>query len=99
MPTKFSSFHEHMELTLPVIDDVMRDEAVVLIKPQFEAGRERISKGVVRDKAVHVDVLESMTSFIHDNTGFKVASFTHSDSNTNYGINDIVNNAHEILGR
>ena len=106
-----------LRLILPVIDDVVRDEAVVLIKPQFEAGRDRISKGVVRDKAIHVDVLEGMMNFIHDNTGFNVAGLTHSPirgpegnieflcylthSNTpnNYDIDDIVNNAHKILGR
>ena len=106
-----------MELTLPVLDDIVRDEAVVLIKPQFEAGRERISKGVVRDKNIHVDVLDGMMNFIRDNTSFTVAGLTHSpirgpegnieflcylthsDTPTNYDIDDIVNNAHEILGR
>ena len=106
-----------LRLILPVIDDVVRDEAVVLIKPQFEAGRERISKGVVRDKAIHVDVLCDMMDFIHEHTAFNIAGLTHSpirgpegnieflcylthsDSHTNYYIDDIVNNAHEILGR
>ena len=35
-------------------------EAVCLIKPQFEAGKDKVGKkGVVRDPAVHVEVLES----------------------------------------
>ena len=67
-----------LRLILPVMDECVKDEAVVLIKPQFEAGRERISKGVVRDKAVHVEVLESMTRFIRENTGFSVAGLTYS---------------------
>ena len=67
-----------LRLILPVMDECVKDEAVVLIKPQFEAGRERISKGVVRDKAVHVEVLESMTRFIRENTRFSIAGLTYS---------------------
>lgn len=34
-------------------------EVVCLIKPQFEAGREKVGKkGVVRDKSVHEEVIE-----------------------------------------
>ena len=67
-----------LKLILPVLDDVIRDEAVVLIKPQFEAGRERISKGVVRDRAVHTEILRDMMRFIDEDTGFCVAGLTHS---------------------
>ncbi|MBQ9433467.1 MAG: TlyA family RNA methyltransferase [Synergistaceae bacterium] len=67
-----------LRLILPVMDDCVKDGAVVLIKPQFEAGRERISKGVVRDKAVHVEVLEGVTGFIHEHTGFSIAGLTYS---------------------
>ena len=35
---------------------------VALVKPQFEAGKGRTDKGVVRDPAVHRDVLEAATS-------------------------------------
>ena len=39
-------------------------QAVCLIKPQFEAGREKVGKkGVVRDKAVHEDVVETIWLF------------------------------------
>ncbi|MCI8512889.1 MAG: TlyA family RNA methyltransferase [Lachnospiraceae bacterium] len=39
-------------------------ELVCLIKPQFEAGREKVGKkGVVRDKAVHLEVIETVASF------------------------------------
>jgi len=38
---------------------------LVLIKPQFEAGRERVGKGgVVRDPAVHTDVLEQVAEWL-----------------------------------
>ena len=45
---------------------LLKDNAqlVCLIKPQFEAGREEVGKkGVVRDKAVHLSVIESVLSF------------------------------------
>ena len=38
---------------------------LVLVKPQFEAGRERVGKGgVVRDPAVHADVLERVADWL-----------------------------------
>jgi 23S rRNA (cytidine1920-2'-O)/16S rRNA (cytidine1409-2'-O)-methyltransferase len=40
---------------------------LVLVKPQFEAGRERVGKGgVVRDPAVHADVLERVGRWLQD---------------------------------
>ena len=39
-------------------------EVVALIKPQFEAGREKVGKkGVVRDPAVHREVIEMVTAY------------------------------------
>ena len=67
-----------LRLILPVLDDVVSGEAVVLIKPQFEAGRDRISKGVVRDKAIHIDVLSEILGFIDEHTSFTVEGLTHS---------------------
>ena len=49
---------------LPAIYNYMADEAqaVVLVKPQFEAGREQVGKkGVVRDPQVHVQVIRAVT--------------------------------------
>jgi len=48
---------------LPAVRGILADEAVclALIKPQFEAGKGRIGKkGVVRDPAVHRDVLDAV---------------------------------------
>ena len=67
-----------LRLILPVLDDVADGEAVVLIKPQFEAGREKISRGVVKDKAIHVEVVEGILSFIREETRFNVAGLTYS---------------------
>ena len=48
---------------LPVMRNLLRDggQAVCLIKPQFEAGRENVGKkGVVRDRSVHVAVVKKI---------------------------------------
>ena len=53
-------------------------EVVCLIKPQFEAGREKVGKkGVVRDKSVHMDVIEMVTSFAKE-IGFKPIKLDYS---------------------
>lgn len=65
---------------LPVMHTLLKEgaEAVCLIKPQFEAGREKVGKkGVVRDPAVHKEVLENMISFI-PTVGFSVLDLSFS---------------------
>ena len=55
-----------LRLLLPVARELLADgaEAVCLIKPQFEAGREKVGKkGVVRDPAVHVEVVRSIYDY------------------------------------
>ena len=39
-------------------------QLVALIKPQFEAGRAALKKGVVRDKAIHTTVCTDITDFV-----------------------------------
>ncbi|EIM26102.1 TlyA family RNA methyltransferase [Microvirga lotononidis] len=41
-----------------------RAELAVLVKPQFEAGRDHVKKGIVRDEAVHRAVCEDLSSFV-----------------------------------
>ncbi len=51
---------------------------VALIKPQFEAGREQIGKkGIVKDKKVHLAVLEKVTAFMME-AGFSVRGLDFS---------------------
>ena len=58
MDVSFISFLKVLPAVLNVGSD--RLSCVILIKPQFEAGRERVGKnGVVRDPAVHEDVVRS----------------------------------------
>ena len=53
-------------------------EIVCLIKPQFEAGREKVGKkGVVREKSVHIEVIESVMVFAK-NIGFEVLNLDFS---------------------
>ena len=49
---------------LPVIPPVLRPGAdvVALVKPQFEAGREEVRKGIIRDAAIHARVLDEVAA-------------------------------------
>ena len=53
-----------LALVLPAIGRLLqpdRREALLLVKPQFEVGKERVGKGgVVRDPAAHVDAIEGV---------------------------------------
>lgn len=43
-------------------------EIITLIKPQFEAGREKVGKhGVVRDKKVHMEVIQNVIDYAKEN--------------------------------
>lgn len=55
-----------LKLVLPAAMALLKPGAAValLVKPQFEAGRDRVKKGIVRDEAVHRAVCEDMTAFI-----------------------------------
>ena len=53
-------------------------EMVCLIKPQFEAGREKVGKkGVVRDSAVHKEVIHKVIEFA-SSEGFRVLNLEYS---------------------
>ncbi len=55
-----------LKLILPTLKTILvpNGQVVALIKPQFEAGKERVGKkGVVRDAKVHLDVLEDIATF------------------------------------
>lgn len=56
------------KVLLPVKNLLAEDgEVVCLIKPQFEAGREKVGKkGVVRDEKVHVEVIELVVNYARE---------------------------------
>lgn len=65
-------------------------EAVALVKPQFEAGREIVkrTRGVIRDSAVHAQVLEQVMTLAQE-LGYSLAGLirsplTGSDGNTEF---------------
>lgn len=69
-----------LSLILPPLIEILQDHgsALVLIKPQFEAGPERIGKkGVIRDPKVHEEVLEEVLEFIVE-IGFEILDLTFS---------------------
>ena len=52
---------------------------ISLIKPQFEAGRERVGKkGVVRDKQVHEDVVLEILRFVKEELGWAMQGLSFS---------------------
>ena len=54
-----------LKQVLPAVTALAAPQAmlVALIKPQFEAGRERVKKGVVRDAAIHQAVCDDIAAF------------------------------------
>lgn len=69
-----------LALILPVAKGLLSEtcEAVCLIKPQFEAGREKVGKkGVVRDARTHVEVLDAFIANA-EQAGFHVRGLTFS---------------------
>lgn len=67
-------------LVLPKVSELLKDngECVCLIKPQFEAGREKVGKkGVVREKSTHIEVVEKIIDFAED-IGFTVKGLDYS---------------------
>ncbi len=65
---------------IPVVFERLKESgtAVFLIKPQFEAGREKVGKkGVVRDPAVHIEVIEKIFTLVIEQ-GFGVLGLDFS---------------------
>lgn len=69
-----------LRLIVPVMCDLLKDggRAVCLIKPQFEAGRDKVGKkGVVREQSVHVEVVDGIVQFLLE-SGFSVLALDYS---------------------
>ena len=65
---------------LPVAYPLLKEKAEMacLIKPQFEAGREKVGKkGVVRDPGVHEEVIQNVFGFASD-AGFAICGLEYS---------------------
>lgn len=69
-----------LRLVLPPVYELLRAGAIAvcLVKPQFEAGKEKVGKkGVVRDKKVHIEVLDNFLRFAGQ-AGFSVLGLDYS---------------------
>jgi 23S rRNA (cytidine1920-2'-O)/16S rRNA (cytidine1409-2'-O)-methyltransferase len=57
-----------LKLVLPAVIDLLDRSAdlVALIKPQFEAGREHVGKGIVRDEAVQRAACDAIDAFVRE---------------------------------
>ena len=69
-----------LKLIFPVMKKLLKDggEGVCLIKPQFEAGKEKVGKnGVVREKNTHIEVIEAVFGYAKEN-GFKAIGLDFS---------------------
>ncbi len=69
-----------LKIVLPAIKELLKQtgQVVCLIKPQFEAGREKVGKkGVVRDPAVHLEVLQNFVA-LADSLDFRICGLTFS---------------------
>lgn len=82
-PVDFSSidvsFISLTKVLMPVKDYLKEEgEVVALIKPQFEAGREKVGKkGVVREKSTHLEVIEKVSTYA-STIGFEVKGLAYS---------------------
>ena len=66
---------------LPAAAQIMGEDGafISLIKPQFEAGRDRVGKkGVVRDAQVHRDVIAEILQFIENDMGWAAQALSYS---------------------
>ena len=70
-----------LRIVLPVIKTFLKEKAgqvLCLIKPQFEAGKEKVGKkGVVRDPAAHKEVLDDFVALTKE-INFKILGLTFS---------------------
>ena len=69
-----------LKLVLPKVNELLKENGacVALIKPQFEAGRDKVGKkGVVRDINVHKEVITNVFAFTREQ-GFKIVNLDFS---------------------
>lgn len=62
---------------LPNIKKLKGEKIITLIKPQFEAGKKNVNKGIVKDRKAHIEVLNNLISFINS-LGYGVTKLCYS---------------------
>ena len=76
----FDVFDIDIALILPNLSEIIKDGGKVcaLVKPQFEAGREKVGKGgIVRDKKTQIEVVEKVL-LLANSVGFSMINFSYS---------------------
>lgn len=76
MDCSFISLTKILPAVIDSIDESF-SETICLIKPQFEAGRESVNKGVIKDRKVHVEVLKTTLEFVAGRN-LSIGGLTHS---------------------
>ena len=69
-----------LSLILPNLSEIIKDggEVCAVVKPQFEAGREKVGKGgIVRDKKTQIEVVEKVL-LLANSVGFSMINFSYS---------------------
>lgn len=69
-----------LKLLLPALQALLAERGLmaVLVKPQFEVGRERVGNGVVTNPNLHLDVLNDLAEFIKRETTLALIDVTFS---------------------
>lgn len=69
-----------LKLVLPIVKELIKDEGkiICLVKPQFEAGKEKVGKkGIIKDKKIHEEVLNSIYEFCKE-IDLQIENMTYS---------------------
>ena len=69
-----------LRLLLPNMEKLLKDAGriIALVKPQFEAGRGKTHRGVVKDRGQHLDILKELELFIRSQTELSLRGATYS---------------------
>ncbi len=92
-----------LEKIIPAFPKVLKDggEVVLLIKPQFEAQRDKVKKGLALDKHVHISVIRDIIKSLRE-SGFSPCNLTFSKirgakGNIEYFVHSKLGRCHDDL--
>ncbi len=95
-----------LELIISKLVDICNEDTdlIVLVKPQFEVGKGNVGKnGIVKDKKLHVSVLERIYKCFYDNklyiNDIVYSPITGGDGNIEYLVHAKYGNLNEKLDR
>jgi len=78
MDVSFISVKKIIPVFPSIVDEEKDFDAVILIKPQFEVGKDEVEKkGIIKDKTKHVRVIEDIANFVKE-YGFCPENITKS---------------------